>query len=150
MGGGDDHRTTAPVLEMDHVFAEGGGSARLLPEVQRLDGRQADFLAADGVHLLPQDVRDLVEAALGEGAVGVDAGGHALEHAGAQHELVAGRFGLGGGFTQGLEEELGGAHCFPGAGGGIFSERIAEGQGIGNRRGRQVWSATFAGYGTLA
>ena len=50
---------------------------------------------------------DLVERALPEEEVGVDAGAELADVAGAQQELVAGDFGVCRGFAQGRDEELG-------------------------------------------
>ncbi len=58
------------------------------------------------VHLFADDGDDLVDGAVAEEEVAVDAGAELADVAGAEEELVAGDFGVGGGFTEGGDEEL--------------------------------------------
>src|SRR5207249_1859229 len=57
-------------------------AARLLPDVGRMDHGHRDLLPADRVHLLADDRVDLVEDALPERQVHVDAGGELTHEAG--------------------------------------------------------------------
>ncbi len=82
----------------------------LLPKFSRMHNGQGDFLAADGVHFCAENVFDLVLDAQGERQQVKDAGGDLVDHAGAQQELVADDVGIGGNFTQRLEEQFGYAH----------------------------------------
>ena len=94
------------VLEAEHVVAHAGPSSGLLPDLGGVDGGQEELLA-DGVHLLADDGDDLINGALAEREVRVNAGAELADVAGAQQQLVAGDLGVGGGFTKGGNEELG-------------------------------------------
>src|SRR5206468_3371931 len=83
------------VLEFEHL-RDALPAARLLPDVGGMDHGHRDLLPADRVHLLADDRVDLVEDALPERQVHVDAGGELTHEAGAEHELVAQRFGVVG------------------------------------------------------
>ena len=110
VGGGQHQRTAPPVFQREQVVAEGGAAAGLLPELGGLEGGHEDFLAARRVHLLTDDVLDLAQGAPGQGQVGVDPGGDLVNQAGAEHEAVAGRLGLGRVLPQGAGNQLGHSH----------------------------------------
>ncbi len=113
VGHGQEHVAAGAILEARHVGADGLPAAGLLPQFGRVDDGQGDFLAADGVHLLAEDVLDLVLDAQGEGQEIEDAGGDLVDHAGAQQELMADDVGVGGHLAQGLEEEFRDSHRAP-------------------------------------
>ncbi len=94
------------VLEAKHVVAHAGPAAGLFPELARVEGGQQELLA-DGVHLFADDGDDLVDGAIAKEEVGVDAGAELTDVAGAQEQLVACDFGVGGCFTEGGDEEFG-------------------------------------------
>src|SRR2546427_3257638 len=87
-------------------------SRSLFPDLGGVDHGHRDLLPADGVHLLPDDRVDLVEDALAERQEQVDAGAELADEAGAEHELVAQRFGVGGIFPEGWDERLRAAHGY--------------------------------------
>ena len=70
-----------------------------------MDGGQVKLLA-DLVHLLAHDGDDLVERALAEEEVVVDARAELADVAGAEQELVAGHFGVCRGLAKSGNEEL--------------------------------------------
>ena len=86
VGHAQDHVAPGAILKARHVAADGLPAAGLLPELGRVDDGQGDLLAADGVHLLAEDVFDLVLDPQRQGQVVEDAGGDLVDHAGAQHE----------------------------------------------------------------
>ena len=94
------------VLEAEHVVAHHGPAAAGLPQLAGMEGGQEEFLA-DLVHLFADDVHDLVEGAVAQEEIGVDSGGQLADVSGADQEFVAGDFGVGRGFAQGRDEELG-------------------------------------------
>ena len=110
VGGRQRQGTATAVLQGEHVVAESGGAAGLLPQLHGLEGGHAQFLAAGGVHLLADDLLDLAEGAPGQGEVGVNAGGDLLDEAGAQHQAMAGGFGLGRVVAEGAGDEAGDTH----------------------------------------
>ncbi len=111
MGHGEAELGALAVLEAEHVLAHAGPAAGLLPELARVERGQEELLA-DLVHLFADDGDDLVDGALAEGEVAVDAGAELADVAGAEQELVAGDFGVGGSFAEGGDEELGPTmHC---------------------------------------
>jgi hypothetical protein len=93
------------VLEAEHVVAHAGPAAAGLPDLAGMEGGQEELLA-DGVHLLAHDGDDLVDGAVAEEEIGVDAGAELADVAGAEQELVACDLCVGGSFAQGGDEEL--------------------------------------------
>ena len=81
------------------------------PFVPFLHGGHQEFQVAGPVHFLPDDALDLLQHAPTERSPGVNASGELADHAGAHHQLVAGDFGIGGGFFGGVERELGDFHA---------------------------------------
>ena len=107
VGGGEDHGAVAAILEVEEDGAVGVGAAGFFPEFARLDRGHAHFLRAGGFHLLADDLLDLEQRAPGRREEGIDAGGELDDQAAAQEQLVVGRVGVGGGFTQRAAEEAG-------------------------------------------
>jgi hypothetical protein len=85
-------------------------AARLLPQFGRLHRRHQQFDRARPVHFLAHDGFHLADRAQADGQVVIDAAGHATDHAGAHHELVADDFGVSGGFFEGADKETGSFH----------------------------------------
>ena len=56
---GQGHVRALAVLEAEHLLADGVPAAALLPDLRRLQHRHEHLLAADGVHLLADDLLDL-------------------------------------------------------------------------------------------
>ena len=100
VGHAEAHVAAVPVLQAEHLPADRLPPAGLLPELGRLEHGHRDLLATDRVHLLADDGVDLVEHALAEGKVDVDAGGELTDEASAEHESVADRLRVGGDFPQ--------------------------------------------------
>ena len=73
VGHGEAEVGALAVLEAEHVLAHACPAAGFLPDLGWIDGGQEELLA-DGVHLLADDGDDLVDAALAEREIGVDAG----------------------------------------------------------------------------
>ena len=70
-----------------------------------MNGGQKELLP-DLVHLFAHDADDLVDGALAEEEVVVNAGAELADVAGAEQELVAGDFGVCRGLTKGGDKEL--------------------------------------------
>ena len=81
------------VLEAEHVVAHARPAAALLPRLAGKNGGQVKLLA-DPVHLLAHDADDLVQRALAEEEVVVNARAELADVAGAEQKLVAGHFGV--------------------------------------------------------
>ena len=105
VGHGEAELGAFAVLEAEHVVAHDG---------QRPDSSQSSrgFRAGrkNSWPILSISSRTmamiLLSAALAEREVAVDAGAELADVAGAEQELVAGDFGVGGGFTEGGDKEL--------------------------------------------
>jgi hypothetical protein len=92
----DDEFALVAVLEAQQFRAVLLPAAGFLPQFERLHGRHQQFQRAGIVHFLAHDVFDLAQHAQAERHPGVDAGGGALDVAGAQHQLLADDFGVAG------------------------------------------------------
>ncbi len=106
MGEAETHIRALAVLEAEHVVANGVPAAALLPEFAGMDGWQIELLA-DLVHLLAHDGDDLVQRALAQEEVAVDARAELADVAGAEQELVAGHFGVCRGLAEGGDKKPG-------------------------------------------
>ena len=94
----------------EHLRAVGVVAAGLLPKVGGLEGGHEDFLRADAVLFLADDLGDAAQDAPAGGQPGVDAGGGLPDQAGAEHEPVGGDLGVGRGFLERGHEAVGQAH----------------------------------------
>ena len=74
--------------------------ARLLPQLQRLDGGHMQLLRPGPLHLFADDLLDLAEAAPSQRHVGVDAGCELGDQPCPQRELMVDGLGLRGGLPQ--------------------------------------------------
>ena len=74
--------------------------ARLLPQLQRLNGGHMQLLRPGPLHLFADNLLDLAEAAPGQRHVGVDAGCQLGDQPRPQRELMVGGLGLRGGLPQ--------------------------------------------------
>ena len=99
------------VLETEKFLAVQVPPAALPPKLGRHDGGHQDLLRPRPVHLLPDDLRDLLDHAEADREVGVDSGRDLPDHPGAKHELVTDDLGFGGRFFDGGNEELGMPHA---------------------------------------
>src|SRR5690606_27966715 len=98
------------VLHFHQLAAELLPASRLFPQLARLHGRHQHFDGAGGVHLLAHDFLHLAQHTQAQRGPGVQAGGELADHAGLEHQLVAGELGFGGDFLAGTEMELRQAH----------------------------------------
>ncbi len=106
VGHGEAEFGAFAVFEAEHVLAHAGPAAAGLPELLRIEGGEQELLT-DAVHLFAHDGDDLVDGAVAEEEVAVDSGAELADVTGAEEELVAGDFGVCGGFAEGGDEELG-------------------------------------------
>ncbi len=121
------------VLQAEHVVAHQGPAAGLPPQIGGMDGGQEEFLA-DAVHLFAHDGDDLVDGALAEEEVGIDAGAELADVSGANEELVAGHFGVSRSFAESGDEELRPAmHAEQGAFVGTAAAEISRGRDSARR-----------------
>ena len=122
---GERHVGALAVLEAEHLVADGVPAAALLPELRRLQHRHEHLLAADGVHLLADDLLDLLHDAPAGRQVHVDAGGELAHEAGADHELVAHGLRAGRILFDGGKQQLTDAHGHPVHDGWLGAEMIS-------------------------
>ena len=94
------------VLQAKHVVAHSGPAAALLPRLAGQNAGQEELLP-DLVHLFADDADDLVQRALPEEEVVVNARAELANVTGPQQELVAGHFGVCRGLAKGRNKELG-------------------------------------------
>ena len=85
--------------EAKHVLAHAGPASGLFPKLARVQRGEQELLR-DGVHFFADDGDDLVDRTLAEEEIRVDAGAELAHIAGAQKQLVACDFGVGGRFTE--------------------------------------------------
>ena len=104
------HVGALAVLEAEHLAADGVPAARSPARSPPAGDRHEHLLAADGVHLLADDLLDLLHDAPAGRQVHVDAGGELAHEAGADHQLVADGFGAGGILFDGWQQQLTDAH----------------------------------------
>ncbi len=99
-----------PILETEELVADRVPPAGLLPDLSGVHDRHEHLLAADGVHLLADDLLDLAHDAPAGRQVHVDAGGELAHEAGADHELVAHGLRAGRILFDGGKQQLADAH----------------------------------------
>ena len=85
-------------------------AAGLLPQLGGLHHRHGDFDGTSIVHLFANNVLDFFQNPQTGWQPGVHAGGQFADHAGAQHQLVADDFSVGGGFLESGKQILAGTH----------------------------------------
>ena len=98
-GEGEHHVGTLAVLELEDLI--NAVTARALPQISRIDHRHQHLLAADGVHLLADDLRGVLMRAPAGGQERPEAGAELAHEARADHELVRERLGVGRGLLLG-------------------------------------------------
>jgi hypothetical protein len=77
---------------VEERLSHGNISPRLLPDFNRLENREQDFLPARLIHLIADDAFNFLEYAEGKGHEGVNSGRYLAYHPGLNEETVAGRF----------------------------------------------------------
>ena len=105
-----EHVALVPVLDPQHLGAVIIITARLLPQLGRLDGRHHDLDGPGTVLLFADKLRDLVENLLAERQPGIDAGAGLLDHAGTKHQPVRGDLCLLGRFLEKRQKILAETH----------------------------------------
>ena len=105
--GGLDHKVAAmPVFDAQQLGAHFLEAPGFLPQLGGLHHRHGQLDRHGAVHFLAHDGLHLANDAQTHGHVGVDASTEFFDHAGSHHQLVAGHFGVSGGFFEGGDEEL--------------------------------------------
>jgi hypothetical protein len=117
---GQHHVMIVLVQEAAHLRADLVPAAGRLPDFGRMDDGHGDFLAADGFHLLPQDILNLGERTPGQVQVAEDARAQLADEAGAHEQSMAGDIRVRGRFAQGLTEQTAHSHV-----GGSPTSRVA-------------------------
>jgi hypothetical protein len=110
VGRADDEVALVAVLEAQQFRAVFRSAPGFFPQFEGLYCRHQQFDGPGAVHFLAHDVFDLAQHAQAHRHPGVDATRQATDQSGAQHQLVADDFGVGGSFLEGGDEELAGAH----------------------------------------
>ena len=93
------------VFQPEHVVAHHRPAPAGLPQFPRMNRGQVELLP-DLVHLLANDVHDLVEGALSHEEIGVDPGSQLADVAGPHQEFVAGDFSVRRRLAQSRNKEL--------------------------------------------
>ena len=96
VGHGEHQVVLGTVLEPQQIIANVVPAARLLPDFRRLHHRHNEFLAADGIHFLPQHLLDLGRHPCAEREQAVNARCKLAYVAPAHQQLVVGHVGFGG------------------------------------------------------
>src|SRR5687768_9114680 len=89
-----------PVLDFQHLGTEHIPASRFAPQFSRLYGRHQKFQRAACVHLFPPDTFNLSQDFKTEWHPRVKPAPEPPDEAGAQRQLVAYQFRLGGGFLE--------------------------------------------------
>src|SRR5688572_15260450 len=108
--GGVAELALGAVLDAQHQGPIQVPASRLLPELGRLHGRREHLQGAGAIHFLADDGLDLAHHAQPQGHPGVQAAGELPDEPRAQHQPVAGELRFLGGFLEGDEVVLAGAH----------------------------------------
>ena len=104
---GQHHGRAAAVLELEELGPDRVVAAGLLPPLRRVEHGHQQLLAADGVHLLADDLHRLLVHPPAGGHPAPQAGADLADHAGADQQLVRERFRVGGRLLLGREDVRG-------------------------------------------
>ena len=96
VGGAEDEVALVAVVQAHKLGAIRAVAARLLPKLGRGDDGDLDFLGADALHLVADDILDFLDDAPAKRKVAVQAGSSLADHTGTEQELMAHELGLGG------------------------------------------------------
>ncbi|MPM92239.1 hypothetical protein SDC9_139374 [bioreactor metagenome] len=107
MGRPEQHVIALAVLEPEQVGAVLDPPVGQLVRFARQQRREVHLLGADGVHLLADDVLDLVQHPQPERQPGVDARSGTTDVSGAHQPAMAGHLGVRRVLAQGADEQLG-------------------------------------------
>jgi len=111
-GRAQDVPAAVAVLEPAHGLAVVGVPAGLLPQLTRLKAGHQDLLGARPIHLLADDLDDLLQGPPSERQVGVRPAGDLADQAGPDHQLVAGDLRIGRNFLHRRDQHLTVSHVF--------------------------------------
>ncbi len=106
MGGAQGKLALFTIEEDEQALAEGDIAPGLVPQLYGLQHRQHQLLSAGAVHLLPDDVLNLLQHPPAQGQVGVYPGSHLVYHSRFQQQLVADSLRLSRHLSLRLAEEL--------------------------------------------
>ena len=110
MGWPQAERIVVAIGNAQQFRAIGRRPAGFFPQFHGLHHRHQHFLRASPVHFLTDYLLNLAQHPQPGWQPGVKAGGQFADHAGTQHQLVAGHNGVRRGFFNGSKQILGGAH----------------------------------------
>ena len=110
MGWPQAERIVVAIGNAQQFRAIGRRPAGFFPQFHGLHHRHQHFLRAGPVHFLTNYLLHLAQHPQPGWQPGVKAGGQFADHAGTQHQLVAGHNGVRRGFFNGSKQILGGAH----------------------------------------
>ena len=102
----EDHVAVGAVLEAGQLRTDRVIPATLAPDLGRVDDRHQHLLPADRVHLLADDLLDLLDDAVTQRQQAEEPGAERSDHRGAQHELVADDLDVARRFAQGAAEHV--------------------------------------------
>ena len=111
LGGRPEHvPAPVPVLEPEHGLAVIHVPPGLLPQFHRLEARHDDLLRPGPVHLLADDVDDLLERPPPQRQIRIRAAGDLADQARPDHQLMTGDLRLGGHFLHRRDQHLAVSH----------------------------------------
>ena len=97
---------TAPaILELEHLAAHFRPAPAAIPDFPGMEAGQTKFLGPAAIHLLANDLFDLLEHPLSQGQQGIDTRHQLAHETGTHQQLMAHRLGVGRVIAQGRYED---------------------------------------------
>ena len=110
VGHGQHHLAAAPIVQAEHLVADGVVAAGGLPDIRRMQRGHGQLIGPYGVHLLPDDAQDALHHPPAQRQHDVDAGSELADEAAPHHQLMADGLGIGRVFLERGHEQLCGPH----------------------------------------
>src|SRR5262249_43009565 len=101
------------ILDLEHQRTELVPTARLLPQLRRLDRRHQELDRPAAIHFFTHNGLDFAQDPEPQGHPRVEAAPQAPDKAGSEHVFMAYNLGLSGRFLEGGDEKLRNAHRLP-------------------------------------
>lgn len=101
---------TAACFEVEQDVSEGFAASCAFEDFDGLECGHEQFDGSGAIHFLSDDFGDFTDGSIAEWQPGIGAGHQLANHAGSEHQLVAGYFSFSRDFLHGRDECLGPAH----------------------------------------
>ena len=111
MGHAQHHVVAAAILEPGQLAADLVIAAALPPQIRGHHHGEQHLLAVNGIHFFPDDVLDLAHDAAGGHIQAVNAVGHLLHIAAADHKDLADDLAIGGRLAEAVSQHIGKLHA---------------------------------------